>query len=369
MNSVDIQWRIGASRSECDRLASQWVEFADRDDVTGSVWCDPRVWGHVVDFAGGAELAVAEVRQGDRLVALVPFKRRTAPVHFSVGLFRLGSRPAQTLELVDFGFPAELSVDRLDLLMTVVADAAAPPCDLVILPNCRTKEKMRGFVRHAQTTYLVDVHGAFDDYLGRLSAGSRQTLKRKVRQMGRACALSTRCYRSAAEMPGLREHLQAVWSRSWHGKLGRYAPPAVDFLRDLAGRGWVRAYVLSAGDTPVAYALGYQYKGTFLDEAPAYDERWKQHSPGLVLFHFAVEDLHMHDPPKTIDFGFGYNQYKQMLGTRPDLRAEVWLPLSRRGRLLVAGAGFCDGAYDMGRKIPGGRRFIRSAKQWMKKVR
>ena len=154
-------------------------------------------------------------------------------------------------------------------------------------------------------------------------------------------------------MADLHAALSTVWSKSWHGHLGAQAPPPVDTLIRWAGQGWVRSYVLFADAEPVACVQGYQYTGTFYDEAPAYDVGWKQYSPGLVLDYLMLQDLFVNDPPRVVDFGFGYNQYKEMLGTRREERCQLWIPITPRGHAILAGLRCCDLAFRAGKKVLG----------------
>jgi len=248
-------------------------------------------------------------------------------------------------------------------------------CDIVEVPNCpvipgwRKKARESGglsglVVRNVQDTFLVNVCGDFPAYLSGLSANTRQMLGRKLRRMERDCGSSVtlRCFRRLDEMEELRTHLVAVWKESWHGRLGRYEPPSVDFLSRLAEKGWIRSYVLFAGDEPAASVLGLQYKGRFLDEAPAHGESWRRFSPGMVLNYLVLKDLFENDPPSVVDFGFGYNQYKATLGTEAETRGEYWLPSSARGRVVVAARRACDGVFLSAKAILGRTSAVRRLK-------
>ena len=350
-----------------------WMEFAARDATSCGFWCDPAVVSEMAGLAQGQSLILATVcRDGGRL-AMLPFKMSVGPVPLFVGLFRVGSVRARSLRLYDYEFAVEAGHDRPEILAGVLsAFSRERTADVVLADNCvlddqggRVAWRHSGVaLRNRQPTYVVDMPSDFDAYLSSLSSNTRQILRRRVRKMQKECGdtLHARCFRNEDEMEELLKHLSAVWESSWHGRLNRQPPPALPFLRRIAREGLVRSYVLFAGDSPAASVLGFQYKGKFSDEAPAYDDRWKSLSPGLVLNYFIIEDLFRSDPPRTVDFGFGYNQYKEMLGTRREVRGQLWMPITMRGRALVSGMKACDGIYGLGKRVPGSARAIRGMK-------
>jgi len=351
---------------EAGNASAEWEAFVQRSDVTCGFWCDPLVATRTV---AAKELVLVTVRDESAPRAMLPFRLADTPVALSVGLLRLGAVRTRMAKLLDGAFAASAGYARDRLLAAAVSQLRAEKtCDLVMADNWPLPGNSRlppGTVpRHRQTTYLIDMPDDFEAYLGRLSSNTRQTLRRKTRRLGReaGCAIRARCYRDPDEMPELHEQLRHVWQRSWHGRLNRQPPPAPEFLRDMAAHGWVRSYILFAGERPIAAVQGYQYKGTFMDEAPAFDDKWKPHSPGLVLNYLVLQDLFATDPPETVDFGFGYNQYKETLGTRPDPRAQPWIPLTPRGRLTLAALQCCDAIFQCGKRTLGRTGAIRTLK-------
>jgi hypothetical protein len=48
-----------------------------------------------------------------------------------------------------------------------------------------------------------------------------------------------------------------------------------------------------------------------------------------------LEDLFKLNRPAILDFGFGYNEYKEELGNQPEDRADIWMPLSSHGEAVL----------------------------------
>jgi len=384
---VDIQYSVRVDRlrgrAEFDEAVSGWKSFSDRSDVECGFWCEPEVVGELTALSEWDNLVLVTVFSGEKTVAVLPFRLLSAPMPLSVGLWRVGRMGADAARLFDYEFAVMKGHRRLDVLLHVVASLRQTgecSADVVVIPNSKLSEgglaalrvvdRLQGSaIRNSQPTYLVEMKADFERYLGSLSTKTRQTLKRKAEKMQRECGeIRVRCFRAADEMSRLQTSLKDVWGKSWHGRMGRQEPPALPFLRKMARLGWIRSYVLYVDETPVASVLGFQYRGTFLDEAPAFDPRWKRHSPGLVLNYHILQDLFSRDMPDVVDFGFGYNQYKETLGTKREMRGEIWVPVSFRGRRLVFAQRVCDAVFRVGKLTLGRLGVARRLKARMRGI-
>jgi hypothetical protein len=209
--------------------------------------------------------------------------------------------------------------------------------------------------RNVQETYLIDMPEDFDAWMMMLSSNTRQVLRRRARKMQKEFGeeLYVKEFCSRAEMKDLHGYLFKVWEKSWHGRLNRQSPPDINILELLADNGWVRSFVLFVDNTPIATVQGYQYNGIFMDEAPAYDDKWKKYSPGLVLNYFIIERLFKNNTPQVVDFGFGYNQYKEMLGTRAEVRGQLWQGISLKGKYILTVIRLCDTIFKIGKRFFG----------------
>ena len=345
-----------------DVVFAEWCEFAQDINVKCGFWCDPRVVAGMSGDDSGV-LHVAFVYDADLLVAVIPFRYTDSTIPFVLGLWRLGSVRAKLMKLGDYEFPILDSYKRKALFNEVVSELKTEKiCDLVMADNW---PEPGATARNIQTTYLIDMPDSLDDYMSMLSSNTRQMLRRRVRKLSKESVgdISVKMFSSENEMELLNKHLETVWKQSWHGKLHRQSPPPVDLLRTLARYGWVRSYLLFIGDVPVASVQGYQYNGTFMDEAPAYDEKWKKYSPGLVLNYYILEDLFKSNCPKIVDFGFGYNQYKETLGTRAEVRGQLWYGMNFKGRFIFVILKGCDAMFKVGKFILGKTKFVKNAKR------
>ncbi len=371
-----VEISVIKNAAELGSVMAVFQGFVSESSVSCGFWCDPVIVGELIDFQNGEQLIVVEVQKDGAQTAVLPFKFGKFDMPLFIGLWRIGVMCAQMAKLVDYDFALVRGEDRMDVLFCA-ADGIKSKlgCDLIVFPNCpigNGGDKWAGhqmFRRNVQSTFLLDTGCSFDEYFEKLSANTRQTLRRKLKKMRQECGerLDLKCFREVAAVCKLHECLVSVWKNSWHGRLGRQAPPSEKFLQKAASHGWLRSYILFAKGEPVSSILGFQYKGKFLDEAPAYDRAWEKYSPGSVLFLMMLEDIFSNDKPEIVDFGFGYNQYKETLGTRRERRGEIWLPVSRKGFKLAFTARLCDSMFGFGKKIPGGVSLIRWIKARIKK--
>jgi len=346
---------ILGSLSEMNARSANWSAFVLDNAVEGGIYCDPAFAEHAAGFAKRGHLVLATCRRDGETVGMMPFKLLRGRFPVSLGTWKV-SVSASELRLYDFEFAAKKGTNRLEVLTRALpALCRSVPCDLVSIDNCPVGESLapwawsrerglRILARNIQRTFLLEFPPTFDAYWSTLGGKTRNTLSRKVKKLEKHCGgdLQFRRFSKPGEMAELHGCLRRVWKKSWHAQVKSGAPPAAAHLESLAGHGWVRSYVLFAKDTPVAYLLGFQYKGKFFYESLAYDPGWRDFSPGTVLNCLMLKELYAQDTPGVLDFGYGYNEYKEWFGNRPQERAEVLMPLTRTGHMLVTGITVLD---------------------------
>ncbi|AUX34548.1 MULTISPECIES: GNAT family N-acetyltransferase [Sorangium] len=168
---------------------------------------------------------------------------------------------------------------------------------------------------------LVDLPGSFEAYLAKFSGRTRRTLRYKVKRLRGAMTHGLRLQRVTRkeELPRFLEQAGIVAARSWQGRcLGQSVDEQATRrkLEALAERGWLRGYLLSDGDAPVAFVVGLLDEGTYHYERVGYDPAWAPYQPGTVLLLMILEDLCADGVPRTLDFGYGDSEYKRLFSTR-----------------------------------------------------
>jgi len=108
------------------------------------------------------------------------------------------------------------------------------------------------------------------------------------------------------------EPLEQLAASCWQA---RYLEHGLDLkeLGRLASFGWVRLFILAAGEKFVAFVLCYQGKDSLIREQSGYDPIYANFYPGEVLLYKMMERLYETERPAVIDFGVGEGYHKRMV--------------------------------------------------------
>jgi hypothetical protein len=153
------------------------------------------------------------------------------------------------------------------------------------------------------------------EYWSKFSSKSRYNLRRQRKLFGG----ELRCFCTESEVEELLDAAVHVSRKTWqHASLGARisnGEQAIAFWKHIASLGALRSYVLYKENQPVAFALGFQWQGTYTYEETGYDQGFNSHSPGRILLTEIIDDLISRDTPSELDFGFGDADYKGFFAT------------------------------------------------------
>lgn len=205
-----------------------------------------------------------------------------------------------------------------------------------------------GWIRYAPRQYrrcTADLQGSFADYTRNFSAKTRSTLGRKVRRFAEAAGPSggLRTYRTPEEMGEFFRLATQLSARTYQERLLDAGLPTDDeFRRSMiqsAASDQVRAYLLFAGDAPVAYLFcpAWRDSSILLYQYLGYDPEFRNLSPGTVLQYLALEQLFQEGRFSMFDFLEGETEQKQLFSTRTTLCADLYfVRLAPRTLFVVA---------------------------------
>ncbi|MFL5372010.1 MAG: GNAT family N-acetyltransferase [Myxococcales bacterium] len=330
-------------------IETEWSALCD-EARAGNVFLGPEwlvPWWN--QFGDGREICSIAVRDGARLVGLLPLFRervRTGGVPVSrVAFLGDGATGCDYLDVISVpGREAEVREKVLAALGELEWDL----CDLdglwresptalllaqrfqSIRPTSARAAGMAGrdvpVARDARLRFVcphIPLTGTWQDFLAGL--GRRENLRRRekwlFRQPGVSIEVATTEEQAERAVETFLELHRARWSVEG-GSDGLSDQHHEDFHREavkrLARRGWLRLYTLYAARRPVASVYGIVRNGTFLYYQSGYDPAWAQKSVGLVLLARTVEDAFAE---KLTDFDFlrGNEAYKAQWA-----RAERW---------------------------------------------
>jgi hypothetical protein len=162
----------------------------------------------------------------------------------------------------------------------------------------------------------------FDDYLKQLGSRTRADLrtnrKRFIAHVGGV--YQTRCFRTPGDVPVFLRDSMEISEKTYQYRLLSSGLRDAETLErcylSAAELGWFRSYILYAHERPVAFQVGYVYRGRFHAEEIGYDPEWAQHHVGIFLHTEIVTDLAASGGAVTeFDFGRDDVLHKQRLST------------------------------------------------------
>jgi hypothetical protein len=173
--------------------------------------------------------------------------------------------------------------------------------------------------------WLVPIIGNLGEYLSRHSSKTRWTLRKKARilteHLGGQMRIQVVC--DPPQVGSFVRSAQQVAARSWQA--APFSTARADQLHNLALQGWLRCYLLSAAERPLAYVIGRQSDGVYAFDEAAFDKDLASCSPGNILCSKLIEDLHAQENVRWLDFGPGDIAYKEFWSQEYYMESSLYL--------------------------------------------
>lgn len=243
-------------------------------------------------------------------------------IDFTLGARRLASVPRR---LSTWSFSLE------DVLAGALPEAPLPERDgvrVLSAPTARLGEvaaRYPGFLAGGRQDYrrhYIDMDGSFSDYLARFSGKTRATLRRKAKKLAEEVpggGYRVTAYRTPAEIEAFLAAALPLSARTYQARLlgaglpGNAAARAA--MLEAAEADRMRAFLLYAGDAPIAYLALPVVGATLVYAHLGHDPDWARLSPGTVLQVEALERLFAEGRYRRFDFTEGEGAHKAMFGT------------------------------------------------------
>lgn len=197
----------------------------------------------------------------------------------------------------------------------------------LLLTTSRSQRRGRWLwlARGIETRWLVRIAPTFEEYLKKFDGKRRYKLRREVGVLEEKTedTLTLTCITTQEAIPHFLAQVEQVMLHSWQGKKDLVG--VEKNLRQLAERGWMRCYLLSACDQPLAFLIGWQGDGIFYADKTGYDQRWAKYCPGKVMWYKILADLHAAGNFRWMDFGPTDIEYKQFWATDSYRETSVYL--------------------------------------------
>ena len=350
---LPIETEVGAPATDEWRALNQRARAGTM--FLGPEWLEPW-WKH---FGAGRELATICVREGGRLIGLLPLFIERA---------RLGGIELRRLAFLGDG---QTGCDYLDVLAEpgrerevlerCLAKLIELPWDLCDLDGLWRESftalqlahrfppgRVSGsVVRDGRVRYVcphIPLTGTWEQYLEGL--GRRENLRRREKWLYRQPGVSVTCAKDPESAVKATDQFLGLHRARWAVEGGsdgltddRHDAFHRDAAQRLAHAGTLRMYTLFAARRPVASVYGVVHGRTFNYYQSGYDPNWAGKSVGLVLLARTVQDAFAEGLGE-FDFLRGNEGYKGewSRGERWTIRLRLWRGARARAARASVGA-------------------------------
>jgi len=244
---------------------------------------------------------------------------------------------------------SELCAVVIDELMNVLRRREA---DVVFFNHLRTDSTIyklyktmasfwsRNHSTLAEPHWQTNITDTVKEFYSNVPNSRKRRWRRDIKQLEKICPSEIKvvCYRQLSDIAYLSDVACQIEKGTYKQYLcsGFIRSPLNRVLLEQAARdGWLRAYVLYAGDQPCAFQFDVQYKGSQFSEYGSFDPKWSRGSPGIVLLIKVLEELCKERDICRMDFGFGDALYKRKFGTDHWLEESVYIYAPRLRPTLI----------------------------------
>jgi CelD/BcsL family acetyltransferase involved in cellulose biosynthesis len=301
-----------------------WHESIRRQDCGNVLTRSPEWFEMMTGGEAAAGVAVVLRSESGAPRAIAPVLFREWPLSFSAGAMRLAQRQLATAKVCggDFVDDGLLESDAASLLDALAAEH--PELEGIWFDRVLSRERQSTLAQAAKRRYFVHpIHGELPHYRLRMPATaealrqlrSPESLK-KMQGRERALARSAGTVQvvellDLAEWRPYQERMHELMNTTWQARLLGHGFCA-ELFQPVSDRGWLRAFLLLAGEHVVAVAICYQGMQTLVYEQIGYDQTLAKHSPGTLLLYHILERAQAAGI-EFVDFGEGEAEYKRQL--------------------------------------------------------
>ena len=296
---------------------------------------------------------VVVLSRHNRPVAILAGRLEEGPLECKLGYKTVCQPKARTLVVPCGGVMADRSPALAEALLRAVRDAlSCGEADLVLFARLRMNLELvrqvrripgllsRGRFEIASPHHRLRLGGSYEAFLKSCSRNSRVNVRRYSKRLVRKFGdkLAVKCLRGEDQLEQLSRDVGEIVPKTYQAGIGvgfLSTPEERELVALAARRGWLRAYVLTIADKPVAFWPGYQYDRTFFCAIPGYDPAYQVDRVGTFLLMKIIEDLCSDDEVDVLDYGFGDAQYKRSFSNEHWIESDVriFAPTMRGMRL------------------------------------
>jgi hypothetical protein len=291
----------------------------------------------------------------------VPFFVHDGQIDFDFGEFTLASTAVRRHVVV--GNFSNLSVADWTGVYAALRDRLAPNAAVFLLgvvsgepleqaiSQSQVRSRYRA-LRHGPSYQrrLCTLGASLEAYLAGLPSGRRQDLRRSLRRFDKEFQgrYEVRVLTQEQELMAMLEAVEPVSRRTYQARLrglalSRHGHSGREVIEG-AKRGFARCYLLSVDGSPVAWRVGFLYKGVYCSHHVGYDPDFEAWHPGVVMHMKSIEDLSQACVgARFLDMLYGDNDFKRKAASLSRTESNYYLfPRTIRGTLTYALLSTCN---------------------------
>ena len=314
---------------EAEAAWEQVLELSAAATLFLTPWWQGVWWRH---FGGGAELAVHVVSDGPRPVGVAPLVWADGVLELLGGTDLFDYRDFIVERGREEGFCAAL-LDHLSrrewhtLRLESVRESSPT---LQALSSAAESVGMSVEIEPEDVAPVAILPPTWDEYVSGLSKKDRHELRRKIRRLDGAGAVTRSVCASPEQAPSMMADFLRLHRASSPDKAEFMTAEREAFFLDAAGeaarRGRLRLETVALDGRPVASCLGFDYAGVFLLYNSGYAPEHSKFSVGIVSKALAIRGA-IESGDRVFDFLRGSEDYKYRLGGQD---SQVYRVLVRR---------------------------------------
>jgi CelD/BcsL family acetyltransferase involved in cellulose biosynthesis len=311
------------SWSEVEAYRSQWTELVERARFSAvfQTYEWNAAWWRA--FGEGHTLNVLLCLRGDTLVGVAPMMIRSDTKRGRAREICFIGCPNDSSDYLDFIIDSD-TPEALDELTDALREQLGPAGVIHLShfpthsPNYRA---LLGRLEGTGARFLVEDHQPapcrkLGDEPADRKAANKASLRRRYNYFRKNGELRFHRCHEQEEILGWMDDFfrQHVERRAMTHAPSQFLDPRQQaFFRDLVGGmlagGWLRFDVVLFNDRPLAFHLGFEYRGRFIWYKPTFDVSFRDRSPGEVLMKFLLEDA-IERQLEEFDFTVGSEPFK-----------------------------------------------------------
>ena len=259
-------------------------------------------------------LLLACVLSAEKVMAIVPLVQCIGTKNYYA--LKHGFTPLYNLLLVDEKKDQVLcclvqGIEQMSVKGVLLEPVAKNECNINAFQTAMESASYRCEYVFRQYNWICRLQGqSYAQYMAARPSKLRNTILRKKRKLQREHGFDIQLFIGKDALRGMDDYYK-VYNASWKQNEISNAGFQDCFVEKFSMAGWSRLAIMYVNKQPVAAQLWFVHNKKASIFRLAYDNAWRQYSPGSILTSYLMEYVIDTDKVEMIDFLTGNDAYKQ----------------------------------------------------------